>query len=236
MKKISFLILIAGIIFITGCAKQTNRWVGFYYQEGRPTQGKAKCEIKEFDTQSICEQWGTEKRMFSSHSESAYYCGFGCRYDSSCQYTCDTTQETNPNTKQVLPVEQAKDIEGDLYYIKNIQTKNGKTSIEVDSIKWLSFADKTCSSPSEVKADIPQCNPNGFLIENSNKKTMIYQVSPSAIIQTINLASNPIENTSTELKDFLDSFIKQKEFFEINPFIIQIENNVVTGIQQEYIP
>lgn len=84
MKKAAILFL--AVLFLTGCARQSNKWVGFYYPEGKPTQGKASCEIKEFDTQETCRQWATAQKKDNGKAD--YYCGFQCHYDSSCQYAC----------------------------------------------------------------------------------------------------------------------------------------------------
>ncbi len=84
MKKIAFLCLM--VLFLSGCSRQGKNWVGFYFPEGKPTYGKATCTIKEFDTQDICENWAKEQKGDSVKAD--YYCGFHCRYDSSCQYGC----------------------------------------------------------------------------------------------------------------------------------------------------
>lgn len=137
---------------------------------------------------------------------------------------------------ELLLTEETQNIEGDLYYIKDISTKDGKTSIEIDKIEWLSFNDNTCSTPPEVKADMPQCNPNGFLIQNSNPDLKIYEVLPSASIQTISFGTNPSGSTRISLQEFNEAFTSQKEYFEFAPFIIQIEDDAIVAIQEKYIP
>lgn len=164
----------------------------------------------------------------------------GCANNNSGQ-TQNNTNEQVPEkavleTQEVLPIEEAQNIEGDLYYIKNVSTKDGKTSIEIDKIEWLSFTDNTCSTPPEVKAGMPQCNPNGFLIQNSSPVLKIYEVLPSAIIQTTAFGTNPSASTKISLQEFNDSFTSQTEYFEFAPFVIQIENGVVIAIQEKYIP
>lgn len=144
--------------------------------------------------------------------------------------------KTSPQTQEELSNDEPQNIKGDLYYIKNTSTKNDKTYIEVDKIKWLDFSNNTCSTPPEVKADIPQCNPNGFLIQNSDLETKKYEVSPSANIQTTNFGQNSFANSKTSLQELNQNLVSQKEYFEFAPFIIQIENNVIMAIQEKYIP
>lgn len=139
-------------------------------------------------------------------------------------------------TQELPPTEEAQNIEGDLYYIKTISDKDNKTFIEIDKIEWLSFIDNTCSTPPEVKAGMPQCNSNGFLIQNSSPDLKTYEVLPQASIQTTEFGANPSANTKMNLQKFNESFASQKEYFESTPFIIQIENGKITAIQQKYVP
>ncbi|MFH0834066.1 MAG: hypothetical protein V2A63_01600 [Patescibacteria group bacterium] len=85
MKKIIFVALAAGIIF-SGCQKTAENWVGFYYPEGAPTVGPANCEVQEFADQKACQNWADAKAADQAGAE--YFCGYHCKYDSSCQYAC----------------------------------------------------------------------------------------------------------------------------------------------------
>jgi hypothetical protein len=86
MKKFFILLIPLIVISLSGCKKQANNWVGFYYPEGAPSFGEANCEINEFEIKNECEGWASEK--LKNNSESEYYCGYRCTYDSSCQYAC----------------------------------------------------------------------------------------------------------------------------------------------------
>ncbi|MFA5995954.1 MAG: hypothetical protein WC801_05950 [Patescibacteria group bacterium] len=163
----------------------------------------------------------------------------GCTNNNSGQ-TQNNTNEQVPEqsvleTQEVQSTNEAQNIEGDLYYIKNVSTKDGKTSIEIDKIEWLSFTDNTCSTPPEIKPDMPQCNPNGFLIKNSSPDLKTYEVLPSASLRIIDPVKNPA-NKKISLQEFGEYFTSQKEYFEFAPFVIQIENSVVIAIQEKYIP
>ncbi|MFH0834710.1 MAG: hypothetical protein V2A63_05000 [Patescibacteria group bacterium] len=85
MKKIIFVALAAGVIF-SGCQKTAENWVGFYYPEGAPTAGPANCEVQEFASKVDCQNWADKKMVDQPGAE--YFCGFHCKYDSSCQYAC----------------------------------------------------------------------------------------------------------------------------------------------------
>ena len=145
-------------------------------------------------------------------------------------------EQTIVELPEILPTEEAQNIGGELYYIKNVSTKDGKTSIEIDKIEWLSFTDNTCSTPPEVKIGMPQCNPNGFLIQNSSPDLKTYEVLPSAKIQTTEFGTNPSASTKKSLSELNEAFTSQKEYFEFAPFIIQIENSIIIAIQEKYIP
>ncbi len=86
MKNILFLIIPLVGLLLTGCQKQADSWVGFYYPEGTPQVGEAVCEIQEFQKEATCENWGKTKSQEKNGAE--YYCGYRCSYDSSCQYAC----------------------------------------------------------------------------------------------------------------------------------------------------
>ncbi len=146
------------------------------------------------------------------------------------------TDQAAVETQELLPTEETQNIEGNLYYIKNISTKDGKTSIEIDKVEWLSFTDNTCSTPPEVKSGMPQCNPNGFLIQNNSSDLKTYEILPSTSIQIIDPVKNPANNKKISLQEFSGYFTSQKEYFEFAPFIIQIENWSITEIQEKYIP
>ena len=164
----------------------------------------------------------------------------GCANNNSGQ-TQNNTKEQVPEkavleTQEALPTEESRNIEGDLYYITNVSTKDGKTYFEIDKIKWLSLTDNTCSTPPEVRADMPQCNPNGFLIQNDNLELKTYEVLPSASIEIIDPVANSATNKKISLQEFNEYFASQKEHFEFAPFIIQIENGSITEIQEKFIP
>ncbi len=124
----------------------------------------------------------------------------------------------------------------ELVYIKNIVTKNNKTYIDVDQIEWLSSTDDTCSTTPEVKAGMPQCNPNGFLIQNESLNVVSYEVSPQVNIKTTKSGENPLADSDINLQEFNEYFTSQKEYFSLTPFYIQTEGGVITKIQEKYIP
>lgn len=122
----------------------------------------------------------------------------------------------------------------DFYFIKDISINEGKTFIELDGVRWLSSIDGTCSNPPEVTADLPQCNSNGFLLENSSLETETYEVSPVSILQTTNLGTIP-EGVSIKVQDFANSFKENMEYYQSAPFTILIEDDMVILIQEKYL-
>ncbi len=59
--------------------------MGFYYPQGMAGQVSAGCEIKEFATKAVCDEWG---KSLKSNAQADHYCGYKCNYDDSCQYAC----------------------------------------------------------------------------------------------------------------------------------------------------
>jgi len=78
--------VLISISLVSACQKQGDAWVGFYYPDGAPDVGEVSCEVVEFETEKECLKWGTEKK--ESNVQSDYYCGYRCKYDSTCQYAC----------------------------------------------------------------------------------------------------------------------------------------------------
>lgn len=94
MKKTLLLALtLTSALLFTACNKQSDQWVGFHYPEGMAGPVAAGCNINEFESKEKCETWGEEQSQGSEQSD--YYCGYKCKYDDSCQYTCQTGLEKN---------------------------------------------------------------------------------------------------------------------------------------------
>ncbi len=163
----------------------------------------------------------------------------GCANNNSVQIQNSTNEQVPEKavleTQEVPLTDEAQNIEGDLYYIKNISRNDNRISIEIDKIEWLSSSDNTCSIPPEIKASMPQCNSNGFLIENNSSDLNTYEILSSASIQTTAFGANPV-GTKISLQEFNEAFASETEYFEFAPFFIQIENGVVVAIQEKYIP
>jgi hypothetical protein len=136
---------------------------------------------------------------------------------------------------KIPPAEEVPNIEGDLYNIKNISVKNGATFIKVEKIKWLSGYAGTCSTPPEVKAGMPQCGPDGYLIRTAGEKLKTYQLLPDAIIMTTSVTDS-LASTKMSPREFYEAYAAKKDYFDVTPFKIQIENGVIKAVQEMYIP
>ena len=87
MKKVLLLIIITtSLLVISGCKKQAENWVGFYYPEGQSGPVSAGCDIKEFKIKEECENWANKQAPKTEKSN--HYCGYHCNYDDTCQFAC----------------------------------------------------------------------------------------------------------------------------------------------------
>lgn len=85
LKKISVMTPILLAVFLVGCQKQSDKWMGFFYPEGR-----IECVMQEFDTSEVCVQWA--EGMMNNLPGSDYHCGYRCSYTSNCQFICDAEE------------------------------------------------------------------------------------------------------------------------------------------------
>ena len=83
-----------------------------------------------------------------------------------------TTAETNIN-------QNAK--ESQIGYIKSIYHQDNKTYLTIDYVQWLDEASGECNN-ADLASNLPQCNPNGYLIVNNNPQIRTFEISDKVII------------------------------------------------------
>ncbi|KKP37874.1 hypothetical protein A2483_03865 [Candidatus Peregrinibacteria bacterium RIFOXYC2_FULL_33_13] len=122
-------------------------------------------------------------------------------------------------------------------YMKNIYEKEGKNFIDIDEIKWLSEVDNTCTtSTEEATNEIPECNPNGFLIVNDEEKIVTFEIPSDLTVYTANLGQDPSSGNALNVKIFTEVFNGNKETFEFAPFEIKVDGDKVLSLKERYIP
>lgn len=120
-----------------------------------------------------------------------------------------------------------------LGYIKMIYEQNGKRYLNIDYIQWLSHSNKTCFVLGSELPNVPQCNPNGFLIVNQNPKIRTFEISKGAEIQMVTGAGAEI-NTYEEFKSLFAA--ESTSHLKNIPYHIEVRNGVIVKIIEQYIP
>ena len=128
-------------------------------------------------------------------------------------------------------------------YIEDYLNKSGMNYLVIDTVQWFSGdtalkafnEDKKTNNVNET--DIS----NGYYIRNQKRDSLEFKVSNDAtiIMQTFSYDNdgNFNFNEKVKLSDFLKLYT-EKEYnrFKQIPFIIQVTNNEITDIQEQYIP
>jgi hypothetical protein len=123
-------------------------------------------------------------------------------------------------------------INGDMFFINKITKVEDQFKVEIDKIEWLSAADGTCTNLTDSATKVPKCNPNGFLVSNDKTESSTFPISIAATILTTNYGANP---EATTLIDATKLFTEQLKY-QSRPFTVQIQNGIVTGMQEIYTP
>ena len=122
-----------------------------------------------------------------------------------------------------------------LYYISDLKASDNQTIFELDAIQWLESAKGQCSNAAEEIAGMPQCNPNGFLIQNPDLITTKHILADSFEIQ-LNTLKFTSENQTVSLDEFFKIYDKMRDSFATIPFEIELIEQKITTIHQRYIP
>lgn len=128
-------------------------------------------------------------------------------------------------------------------YIKKVYAKSGKNYLNIDYIQWL-----TGSAAEKAMREDGQCSKTGecivfddYYIRNQNPILRTFEISPEAkiVMQTYNAEQTGIVGNSQEIT--LDQF---KNIYSSNsqlglrdvPYIVEISNQQIVKITEQYIP
>lgn len=192
---------------------------------------------------------------------SAAVFGVGGYYFGKKSLPTNTTQyqaETSPNpsiipspTSQQLPTQTIsptiENTENQIGYIKSVFTKDGRNYLTIDYVQWLSNSKGECRSSSEKLSNIPECNPNGYLVVNSNSQIRTFEINKSVVIDF-----SDFKNTGLAWKNdqpLTSAYLTSEEFQEIFSgndtsikwlkdaiYRIELSKNAVIKIRYQYQP
>lgn len=133
--------------------------------------------------------------------------------------------------------------ERQLGYLKKIEENENGFLINFEPANWLSEIDGSCfpeSSRLENPKNLPECNPNGFLIQKQTSELikLFAEKQTEVFMQTLNHNPDGGYNwdekiSLTKLKEVLE---KPESIYLNLPFWLQIENDQVIRITEQYLP
>ncbi len=123
-------------------------------------------------------------------------------------------------------------------YISNINIK--ERSFDFDEIEWITLEDK--EKIKELNLDENFDFPNDFYINNSSKEKSLLTLSKKAVFEFLDwkddfkAKSVNLEEFSNQHTEFFETYLKPNETDILTPYWIEIENDNVISIKQQYIP
>lgn len=132
-----------------------------------------------------------------------------------------------------------------LGYIKEITLKDSQQYLRFEPAEWLTSLDGSCAFEEDrnKSPNLPECNPNGFLVVKSNaEKELTLSENTEAFMQTLNRDNqrNYVwdEKVSLEkLEQIIENPVGDHEKIYKNlPFWLEIENNEIKRITEQYLP
>lgn len=132
-------------------------------------------------------------------------------------------------------------------YIQKVYAQNQKEYLDIDYIQYLSndeairaiIEDGEC--PADIYPDPAYCIPDGYYIRNQNPQIRTLEISPDV---SIKIADEKFQSSTWDKKVNYQEFKMifnqptpaQKDLIVEIPFNIEISNNIITKIEQQYIP
>jgi len=141
-------------------------------------------------------------------------------------------------------IEKEETVEKQIGYIKNVYEKDGKRYLDIDYVQYLSGEEaikamkEDGKCPADIYPDPTQCIPNGYYIRNQNPKIRTFEISKDAEISR----TTAFEYSSSGIKiinynEFKNLFAARDSYFKSTiPFHIEILNDVVVKITEQFIP
>jgi len=130
-------------------------------------------------------------------------------------------------------------------YIKKAYSKNGKNFIDIDYLQWLTGpeAEKAMREDGECPKTGECIIYDGYHIRNQNPLVRTLEVAPDVEIRMQTLDSETTgqvgQNTPItfdRLKDIFTPPSEPKQQYQYKPFIVELSNNKIVKITEQYIP
>lgn len=128
-------------------------------------------------------------------------------------------------------------------YLKKVYTKNGKNYIDIDYIQWLSgdTAEKAMREDGECPKKGECIVLNDYYIRNQNPLIRTFEVAPDAEILAHDFSSDYSTgnwNQSWNFYQFSQYFNSSVNngYWDYAPFHVEIGNNQIIKISEQYIP
>jgi hypothetical protein len=131
-------------------------------------------------------------------------------------------------------------------FVKKVYAKNGKNYLDIDYIQWLSgdAAEKAMREDGECPKTGECIVYDGYYIRNQNPLIRTFEISPDAkiVMQTYSaeqtgIVMNNEEITFDQFKNIFSSGSSESDFhLKDVPYIVEISNQQIVKITEQYIP
>lgn len=136
--------------------------------------------------------------------------------------------------------------ESQIGYIKSIYHQDNKTYLTIDYVQWLDELSGKCNN-ADLASNLPQCNPNGYLIVNNNPQIRTFEISDKVMIdfsafKEIGLMwkdDQPLAAPYLNLNDFQEIFLETDdaiEWLKDALYWLELDGKLVTKITYQYQP
>jgi hypothetical protein len=126
-------------------------------------------------------------------------------------------------------------------YLKSVYEQNGKRYLSIDYIQFLTGAE--AEKDKRGSGECPKTGEciveNGYRIKNISKNIRTFEIAFDAVIEKTGVFEGVGDGNSLieiNFDEIRDSFSENKNHFTVLPVWIEINNNVVTKITQQYLP
>lgn len=193
---------------------------------------KVKREIKE--NQPNFEQWQDKMEKMKEDTE---------KYKDQTESTFEEEPQVNENSSgDSGSMEFPANTERQMGYIKKVYSRGGKNFLDIDYIQWLTGTvaekakreDGLCPSKGECIVE------NDYYIRNQNPLIRTFEISPNVQItmRTYNMEmTGQIQAQKISSAEFSQIFSSSAwSHLKDAPYIVEISNNQIIRITEQYIP
>lgn len=195
--------------------------------------------------------WGYKKVKNEIKTQQSEMAQQQSQLASNNQNTASVPANTNENIPEEPTVQPPASAEGttpyiaekQIGYIKKVYAKSGKNYLDIDYIQWL-----TGAAAEKAMREDGQCPKTGecivyddYYIRNQNPLVRTFEIAPDVkiIMQTYNAEQTGIVGNSQEI-----TFQQFKDIYSSNsqlglrdvPYIVEISNQQIVKITEQYIP